>query len=210
MANSNVVLIQFAKRPIPGLVKTRLIPALGVVEAARVHEELLRLTLGILQDSKLGSVQLWWDESWDDQAYMGRFGGRQLLSTSVQQGQDLGERMFQALQSQLVDAEKVVLVGSDCPVLSSQYLHAAIKTLDVYDMVLGPADDGGFVLIGASKLTEGCLTGIEWGVATALSQTREKAQSSGLSLGLLDMLWDVDVPADYQRWLSILKNETPY
>ncbi len=203
MVDNSVALIQFAKRPISGLVKTRLIPALGEQQAAMVHRQLMELTLKLLCDTKPGQVQLWWDLAWDDSEFISGLKLRQTLITAVQSGGDLGNRMYQALRAQLEHAGKVILVGSDCPVLSADYLEAALSQLDSHDIVLGPAEDGGFVLIGARRLAEGCLTGIVWGVGSVLEETKAKAESFGLSVGLLEPLWDVDVLEDYQRWLAI-------
>ncbi|WP_020406919.1 TIGR04282 family arsenosugar biosynthesis glycosyltransferase [Hahella ganghwensis] len=198
----NIALIQFAKRPVSGLVKTRLIPELGEAEATRVHETLLKKTLETLVDSGLGEVQLWWDKAWDDEAYLHQLDMTGKIKVFAQHGKDLGERMYHALSSQLEQFEKVILVGSDCPVLSPDYLCLATDRLDSADMVLGPSDDGGYVLIGTTEIAPGCLENVQWGTESVLEATVANINSSGLKVALLNALWDVDVGDDYRRWKS--------
>ncbi len=198
--DGHVALIQFAKRPIPGLVKTRLIPELGEKEATWVHETLLKKTLNTLIDSHLGEVQLWWDKAWDDQAYLNNLGANGTFKVFSQEGEDLGQRMYNALSSQLKVFKKVILVGSDCPVLSASYLEQAIRTLDSADLVLGPSDDGGYVLIGATRMSSTILGNTQWGTPSVLATTTRQAENGGLALRLLPELWDVDLPEDYRRW----------
>jgi len=197
-----IALILFAKRPIPGLVKTRLIPELGEKEATRVHESLFKKTLRTLVDSGLGEVQLWWDKAWDDRTYLDRLGMTGKIKVFAQHGQDLGERMYHALSSQLEQFEKVILVGSDCPVLSSDYLSLAAERLNSADLVLGPSDDGGYVLIGTTKVVPGCLDNIQWGTESVLDATVTNVNSCRLTVTLQDPLWDVDIGEDYRRWKS--------
>ncbi|OZG74084.1 hypothetical protein BTA51_08220 [Hahella sp. CCB-MM4] len=198
--DGHVAFIQFAKRPIPGLVKTRLIPELGEEVATQVHETLLKRTLHTLVDSGLGAVQLWWDKAWDDKAYLAQLGVDGVFSTFSQEGDDLGERMYQALSTQLKTFRKVILLGSDCPVLSASYLAQAILALDSADLVLGPSDDGGYVLIGAKSLTYATLKDTLWGTPSVMATTLQQAQWEGLRTQLLPELWDVDLPEDYRRW----------
>jgi rSAM/selenodomain-associated transferase 1 len=204
MSAAEVCLIQFAKRPVAGFVKTRLMPALGPFGALNVHATLLKNTLQMLHDSKLGVLQLWWDKEWSSDEFLAATTVKP--SQYIQQGEDLGARMCHALASGLESYRKVLLVGSDCPVLSKSYLLEALATLDHNDIVLGAAEDGGYVLIGARTLCAGVLRcagvlgGIPWGTATVLSDTLQNLKLLGLSCGLLDPLYDVDEFVDYQRW----------
>ncbi|ABC31533.1 uncharacterized protein conserved in bacteria [Hahella chejuensis KCTC 2396] len=207
---SECCLIQFAKRPIAGLVKTRLIPELGPARALDVHEALLRKTLNVLLESDLGPVELWWDAHWDDVDAMQCFligtvepshmpSARKLM-IRYQEGADLGERMSYALTQGLQHSEKVILVGSDCPVITPDYLRQAMSALDHSDVVLGPAEDGGYVLIGARNITSLSLSDMAWGVETVLQATIARAGDAGLSHQLLPVSWDVDDYSDYLRW----------
>ncbi|WP_431688492.1 TIGR04282 family arsenosugar biosynthesis glycosyltransferase [Hahella sp. NBU794] len=203
-------LIQFAKRPIAGLVKTRLIPELGAARALDVHEALLRKTLNVLLESDLGPVELWWDAHWDDADAMQRFliatvepshmAQARKLMIRYQEGADLGERMSHALAQGLRQSQKTLLVGSDCPVITPDYLRQAMMALDHSDVVLGPAEDGGYVLIGARNITSLSLCGMAWGVETVLQATIARLGDAGLSHQLLPVSWDVDDYSDYLRW----------
>jgi len=118
----------------------------------------------------------------------------------LQRGGDLGERMYHALAQGLSRGSAVVLVGSDCPGLCEQYLAEAFSALEDADVVLGPAQDGGFVLIGCRQVRDGMLNGISWGRGEVLKQTLRQLATRGLSVALLTELYDVDTPADLQRW----------
>jgi len=198
MQTDRVCLIQFAKRPIAGLVKTRLATVLGAEGALEAHCRLLKITFDILCKSYSDQLQLWWDEAWDSQWFIQSLESCPL--ERVQQGANLGERMEYALDSALRDYTKVVLVGSDCPDLSPEYLAEALALLNTEDIVLGPSDDGGFVLIGATVFVPEVLTGINWGTPSVLMHTINNLQQCGLSVGVLNTLYDVDDIADYKRW----------
>lgn len=198
MQTESVCLMQFAKRPIAGFVKTRLANALGAKEALEVHCRLLRMTYAVLCAAPSEQVQLWWDEAWDSKSFS-RYLVRCPLER-VQQGKDLGQRMEYALLSALRDFTKVVLVGSDCPDLSPEYLAEALAVLNTEDIVLGPSDDGGFVLIGATGFVPEALSGINWGTSSVLAQTINNLRGCGQRVGVLSALYDVDVLVDYKRW----------
>jgi len=200
----SVVLVQFAKWPIKGRVKTRLAKSAGEAKALSVHIELTEYVAHQLVDSKLGDVQLWLDRQGDLQA-AGLGGIERLVADKsvrchTQDGKDLGERMAHALRVGLQRFSRVVIVGSDCPAITSGYLNEAIDRLDRHDVVLGPAEDGGYVLIGCSRWQEGLLDDIEWGQESVLRQTLSNAESLKLDVSLLPVSWDVDTVEDYQRW----------
>lgn len=196
--------MQFAKWPEPGRVKTRLIPALGEVGAMDAHVRLSRQVLENLAASGY-PVQFWWDRSLavppvSAQPLLARLqtlGAKQ----QIQSGDDLGERMFRALASGLAECRRAIIVGSDCPSVDAGYIEAALAALEHHDVVLGPSDDGGYVLIGARALAPGMLAGIAWGSDQALAQTLERVTGQGLEVALLEPRWDVDEPGDWQRFL---------
>ncbi len=179
-----------------GRVKTRLIPDLGVGGARRVHRQILVKTAKMLMANDAGKVELCvTDESplFRALAYRG-------LSVTRQCDGDLGQRMFDAIATGLLRADRVVLVGSDCPQLSTDYIHAAIAALDNHDLVLGPALDGGYVLIAARRIHANLFRGVKWGSDQVLLQTLERARELGYSLKTLNTLRDVDTLADWQWW----------
>ncbi|MDS1310282.1 TIGR04282 family arsenosugar biosynthesis glycosyltransferase [Marinobacter xiaoshiensis] len=206
--SSNAVLMQFAKWPEAGRVKTRLIPALGVDGALRAH---LTLTLAVLENLHRSglTVQFWWDREVesvpvDAVEVVGAIEQRG-LEQRIQQGANLGSRMLNALQSGLQSHAHALIVGSDCPSVESAYVHQAVSSLEHYDVVLGPSDDGGYVLIGARRIVPGMLDGIEWGTGGVLEQTCIRLKKLGLSIGLLEPRWDVDEPEDWARFQLTLQ-----
>lgn len=195
-----VVLQQFARVPAVGEVKTRLQIVLSADEACAVHVELTRATTQQLVCSDLGPVELWLDRA--------DFAGTQaekLLTDGVegpllQEGADLGERMYRALARGLERAEKVLLTGSDCPGLDRRYLQQALEALDHVNVVLGPAEDGGFVLVACREQHPQMFDGVVWGSGEVLMQTTAALDAVGLRYALLDRRYDVDRPEDLARW----------
>ena len=109
--------------------------------------------------------------------------------------------MAAALEGALTRHRQVVLIGSDCPLMDAAYLEEAFSTLaGGHDMVLGPAEDGGYVLIGtAVPLPGGLFEDIDWGTDRVLAQTRTRIQALGISHRELPVLWDLDRPTDLNR-----------
>lgn len=200
----SAVFLQFAKWPEAGRVKTRLIPELGAVGALDAH---IRLTLAVLDNLCATGypVEFWWDRPVDDRvgdaaSIIEELDGAGLVQ-SVQEGSTLGQRMYRALSQSLQDYDRALVVGSDCPSVDPDYARNAVARLKDYDVVLGPSDDGGYVLIGASRVAEGMLDDIDWGTPEVLSQTCDRLKESGLSYCLLEPRWDVDEPEDWARFL---------
>ena len=200
----SAVFLQFAKWPEAGRVKTRLMPELGAVGALDAH---IRLTLAVLDNLCATGypVEFWWDRPVDDRPGEAESIVEELqgagLHQGVQQGRTLGERMHRALSQSLRDYDRALIVGSDCPSVDPDYARKAVACLADYDVVLGPSDDGGYVLIGASRVAEGMLDDIAWGTPEVLTQTCDCLKDSGLSYCLLEPRWDVDEPEDWARFL---------
>jgi len=197
-----VLLQQFAKTPVPGRVKTRMLPLLSPAEACALHAELVRWTCQTLLESALGSLELWVAGDPDhpvfrDCAALGQ------MALYPQLGEDLGARMRHALNHGLARADRVLLVGSDCPALSEHYLRQALEALDAADLVLGPALDGGYVLIAAKKPVDVVFAGIGWGSSRVLAETRVRAQAAGISVAELQTLRDIDRPEDLPHWQAL-------
>jgi rSAM/selenodomain-associated transferase 1 len=204
---STVQLIQFAKWPRAGRVKTRLEPALGRQGALAAHIRLTTTVLARLQGSGY-PVVLAWDqfletppeESGPVLAAMEKY---RILPT-IQQGADLGERMTHALGDALQGADNAMVIGSDCPSVDAAYIEQARQALDQADVVFGPSDDGGYVLIGARITRPGMLDGVAWGTAKALEQSIAAVRRAGLSVATLEPRWDVDEPADWDRFIAMM------
>ncbi|KAA1171170.1 glycosyltransferase [Marinobacter salinexigens] len=203
---SNAVLMQFAKWPEEGRVKTRLMPALGAVGALEAH---LELTLAVLDNLCTSGypVQFWWDRELENPPREAESIVRNLegagLEQRFQEGKTLGDKMMAALGHSLQSCSRAIVIGSDCPSVDPQYVRDAIACLSESDVVLGPSNDGGYVLIGARRVVDGMLDGIEWGTERVMDQTLARLKDSGLSVRLLEPRWDVDEPEDWERYQSL-------
>lgn len=198
----NCCIVQFAKVPIAGHVKTRLIPAIGKQGALQLHKKLLTHTWQSLNAEKLASMQLWVDQI-DTTNFFANLQPT-VAPLQIQQGVDLGERMSNVIKQALQQSEAVVLVGSDCPVLDGPYVCEAFQSLQQgNDVVLGPASDGGYVLIGMRRLYAKVFQGINWGTGQVLEQTRERLVIAGCRWTELEERWDVDRPEDLAKLASL-------
>lgn len=199
--------MQFAKWPEEGRVKTRLMPALGAAGALRAH---VTLTLAVLDNLCATGypVQFWWDRALDrtpeEADVIVHNLVRSGLEQKIQNGETLGDRMLAALTSSLEQNARAVVIGSDCPSVDPQYVRQALDRLETSDVVLGPSDDGGYVLIGASRVVPGMLDDIEWGSERVLAQTRSRLDQLGLRVSLLEPRWDVDEPEDWARFQRLM------
>ena len=199
------VLIIFCKAPIAGSVKTRLLPALNPQQAAEVHEELTTRLLEWTTASRLCPVQLWCTPN-TSHPFFAQVATRYGLSLHLQHGEDLGERMFYALQTGLRGYALALLIGCDCPSLDVIDLEQAINALSTNDIVLAPAEDGGYVLIGAARnIGRSLFTGIRWGSAEVYAETVKHLQQSNSRYHELATQWDVDTPQDLLRYRTLPK-----
>src|SRR5437867_8396651 len=189
----------FAKAPTPGEAKTRLIPALGAAGAAALHRRLVMHCLRAARDSRLGSGELWCAPDAGDPFF--RECERRFGASLHSQGEgDLGARMQGAFGATLARARRAILVGSDIPALSAQYLRDAERALvGGNDAVIGPAEDGGYVLIGLSCCEAELFREIPWGGPEVLPQTRRRIAALRWRLAELPGLWDVVWPGDLVR-----------
>jgi rSAM/selenodomain-associated transferase 1 len=187
----------FAKAPVPGAVKTRLIPAIGAAAAARLQQQLTTMALARACTLDSAVVTLWIDGPLDDlfvRTAARRFG----VALRTQQGDDLGARMQNACEDILETATAMLLIGTDCPVQTTADLERARAVLQDADAVLQPAEDGGYVLIGMKRPLP-LFEGVPWGSEHVLEATRARAAWLGIELVELPTLWDLDRPADLER-----------
>lgn len=199
---TNRVIQIFFKAPIEGKVKTRLIPKVGLSNSVIIHtrlcEQVIQCVASFAEQTK-GSIQI---QFWVDLDINHRFIQEKAkhygVSVFQQQGDDLGQRMQQAMAEALLSAEQVVIVGGDCFSLTEAYLAQAFEALESRDIVMGPADDGGYILIGSKGLENGFFDGVQWGESTVLAATIESARRHKKSYTLLDERWDVDTWEDIQ------------
>ena len=191
-------IVVFAKTPVAGQVKTRLIPALGNDGAKQLHCQMLEHTLDTVTENKIAPVELHCSPDITDD-YIQSLSKRYNMTLRNQHGNDLGERMSHALSKAVDNSSHVLLIGTDCPTLSAAYILQAIEILQSdTDVVIGPAEDGGYVLIGVKSSHPEIFTHIDWGTDKVLQQTQNRIQSHGISHKELDTLWDVDTPEDLE------------
>ena len=193
----STLLLVFAKAPEPGQVKTRLAASLGENAALAAHQALLDRTL-CLAAAFPGPAVLMLNRA---EAATERRARELGLDIDYQQGADLGERMERAMAWGLARADRVLLVGSDCPAMSPDYLREAADTLGQAPVVLGPSEDGGFVLLGGSDAAlwrQPLFRHVAMRTDHTLADTLA-ALSAHCQPRLLPMLWDVDYPKDLER-----------
>lgn len=202
-ASAAVVIL--AKAPVPGLAKTRLAPALGLAGAARAQRRFALQTLQCARAAALGPVALWCAP--DVRHRFFRAVATQVDAVLAQPDGDLAQRMGAAFVHHFAQTPglPLLLVGTDCPALTPGHLQAAARTLQSHDVVIIPAEDGGYVLIGMRRWVPQALQNIAWSTDQVLAQTRAQLQACGSSWQELPTLWDVDEPADWARlqaWLG--------
>jgi rSAM/selenodomain-associated transferase 1 len=206
MTHPDSAIIVFAKNPIPGQVKTRLIPSLSAAEAAQLQAMLIHRTLSTATRQPLCPVYLYCAPNPDD-PFFERCRLQYNVSLKQQNGRDLGQRMFNAFEEILSMHASALLIGTDCPAFKVQHLDVALKHLSSgYDSVLVPADDGGYVLVGLhNHAGEHLFTGIDWGTSQVMAQTRARLGQQGLRWHEFPPLWDIDRPEDLERFAVLMR-----
>jgi rSAM/selenodomain-associated transferase 1 len=183
---SRARIVVFAKEPVAGRVKTRLIPALGAEGAAALARDMLARTLEEARAAGL-AVELCGDP---DAAQWHEL--KPGLSLTAQGEGGLGERLARVASA----AQPVLLIGADCPDLDRRRLRAAADALGAYDAVIHPAQDGGYVLLGLRRFDDSLFEGISWSTAAVAAQTIARIEALGWSLHVAETLRDIDEPAD--------------
>ena len=194
---ASTLVVVFAKAPQPGKVKTRLATTIGPVEAAHLHARLVERTLATVLKAGCGEVELHGSPA--GHRVLRALARRKDIALRSQSGGDIGRRMHEAFRRGLRSHQRMILVGSDCPALDVADVRRAAKLLRGHDAVIAPADDGGYPLIGLSRLSPRLFEGIEWSSATVMDRTRERLAALGWRWRELRTLWDVDRPADLER-----------
>lgn len=192
---STTRILVFAKAPVPGRVKTRLIPALGAAGAAQLARRMLEHTLGTARDAGIGPVELCAspavsDSDWADYPLPHD------LQTSEQGEGDLGERMARASQRALAMDARVMLIGTDCPGLSARHLREAAAALETYDAALYLARDGGYPLLGLRAFHPSLFAAIPWSTSSVAELTLARMQALAWRVWLGETLADIDEPTD--------------
>lgn len=190
-----VRVVVFAKAPVPGFAKTRLIPALGESGAAELQATLIHDTLERAWQAKVGSVELWGAGA-DDARALAAAADAAGATLQWQRGADLGERMQAALAAATQAGEPALIVGTDCPALSAGRIRDAAAALADHDAVVNPAHDGGYVLLGLHRTPDELFEGVPWGSEQVLAATRSRLAALGWSWDEPSPLGDIDCAAD--------------
>ena len=190
-------LIIFTRYPVPGTTKTRLIPALGAEGAAALQKQLTEHTIRQVQclnaavtiyfsGGTLVQMKSWLGDQWEFQP---------------QTGDDLGDRLINAIQhSKDSGYERTVVIGIDCPEITTEILGAAFTALENNDVVLGEATDGGYYLIGLQRLIPELFQDMQWGIDSVLAETLQRTENLDLKAQILRPLSDIDYPEDLAIW----------
>ena len=183
-------IVIFAKAPVPGEVKTRLIPVLGEEGAAALAREMLIYTCREALAAQPGAVEL---------CLAGHFGDVPAgVEVTQQGGGDLGERLARAAERVIGGGGTAVFIGTDCPELDKQRLRSACEALQGNDAVLHPSFDGGYALLGLRRFDQSLFSGIALSTASVAAETISRVEALGWSLQIRETLLDVDEPADLE------------
>ncbi|HHJ39474.1 MAG: hypothetical protein AXA67_09170 [Methylothermaceae bacteria B42] len=194
-------LILFTKAPVPGEVKTRLTPVLSPQQAAALQARLTFNLIELLAGSAIAPIHLYCHPTIHHpffQALAKRFA----LFLHPQQGADLGEKMHHAFEEMLgLGYRQALLAGCDSPSLTVADFRQGIQALNQgKDIVLAPAEDGGYVMIGLRRPCRDLFTAMPWGTEAVLSETRRRIRQFNLDCFELPLQWDLDRPEDWRRW----------
>lgn len=191
----DTAVIVFAKAPVPGLAKTRLAPALGAAGAAALAERMLHHTLAQAVAAGVGPVELCAAPDTSHPALQAA-ATRHGASLTAQGSGDLGQRMHGAITRRLANQGRVLLIGTDAPALDAALVRQAALALCDHDVVLVPAHDGGYALVGQCRADERWFLGMTWSHARVMADTRARLRSAGVRWAELPPVADVDEAAD--------------
>lgn len=189
------MLIIFTKNPILGKVKTRLALAIGDEEALRVHQSLVKETIVKVDHCHCDKV-VYFSDGINAVNIFSEHGFRQEVQTEG----DLGKRMKHAFEKEFAKGyTSIVIIGTDCPEIDDASISLAFKLLEDKDVVLGPADDGGYYLLGLSTMYNELFDDIAWSTSTVFQSTVDRVHKLSLSLGLTAKKQDIDTLDDLKK-----------
>jgi rSAM/selenodomain-associated transferase 1 len=190
-------LIIFVKNPIPGQVKTRIAHTVGDAKAVAIYNHLLRYTQQLIQSFSGQRVVYYGD-------FVNRDDGWNAYDKQLQTSGDLGERMANAFQEQFAaGAEKVVIIGSDCLAITPDHLTQAFAALNKSDIVIGPATDGGYYLLGMKQVRPFLFQDMPWSQPELRQLTELAILQHGLTFAPLETLTDIDEWSDYEPYAPV-------
>lgn len=183
-------IVIFAKAPVPGQVKTRLIPLLGADGAAALAERMLRDTCREALAAQVGTVEL---------CASGVIKPPAGVELSQQSEGDLGDRLARAAERAIRPDQPVMFIGTDCPALDRARLRRASAELERHDCVIHPTFDGGYALLGLRRFDASIFSDIEWSTSGVAAETIARISALGWSLHVGETLLDIDEPEDLER-----------
>jgi len=199
----NKSIIVFVRKPELGKVKTRLAKEIGEAAALSIYKQLLSITRNTVAPLECDkfifySDSLALDDQWENDVY----------KKEIQQGETLGERMEHAFSKLLQGGyRKVIIIGSDCPGLTTSIIEEAYQKLDTCEVVIGPAEDGGYYLLGLTNLFPQLFRSKAWSTGTVFSDTVKDLVHSGISYSLLPELVDIDRREDLDIFPGLMDKE---
>ena len=188
-------IVIFAKAPVPGNVKTRLVPALGEIGAARLAHQMLLATIEEAENAHLSIPELCTTPHPYDPDWKPFLPKAEIRYTDQGEG-DLGERLARAAKRMILVGENILLIGTDCPALDRHRLRAAAEALLTHDAVIHPTLDGGYALLGLRRFDSSLFAGIGWSGPDVAADTIARIEALGWSLHVGDTLRDIDEPED--------------
>jgi len=199
---TDTALLMFAKYPEPGKVKTRLAASVGAGLAAQLYQEFIRSTFALAQQVEVAARFVTFAPADKEQDFRKLFPESGFWFAQADSA-DLGVRLHRAIQHvQACGYAKVITIGTDSPSLPAAYLSQAMAALSTHDLVLGPATDGGYYLIGVKSAPRELFTGIAWSTEKVLEQSQLRAEELGMSVHQLPRWYDVDDLAALRRFCA--------
>ena len=202
MLYEDSVILLYAKAPVEGKVNTRLIADIGVKAATKLQHDLIHHRLSMLTKANLCDVRLMCAPGQQEKSFL-QCRKQYPITLADQIGDNLGERMFNGVAVASQKYKYCVLIGTDAPALDEVKIKQAIDALHSNsDVVIAPAEDGGYVLIAMQQAYKFLFEKISWGSADVMQQTRNKLNENNISFEELASCWDIDRLEDYQRYLA--------
>ncbi|MDT8282324.1 MAG: TIGR04282 family arsenosugar biosynthesis glycosyltransferase [Gammaproteobacteria bacterium] len=204
MVYDDCVILLYAKAPHKGKVNTRLIPDIGVEAATKLQDDLIHHRLSMLGKAQLCDVRLMCLPDHQDDYFVQR--KKQYdIDLFDQRGNDLGERMSNGVTDALQQYRHCIVIGTDAPALDEKLITQVIDRLfSKEQVVLVPAEDGGYVLIAMSSAHACVFQDVNWGSNKVMQQTIKKLSANNISYETLPICWDIDTVEDYQRYLQLI------
>ena len=197
------VILLFAKAPVEGKVNTRLIADIGVQAATELQHDLIHHRLSMLTKAKLCDVRLLCAPDIRHECFV-QCEQQYPIRLFEQSGNDLGERIYNAMEAALHQYKFCIVIGTDAPALDEINIKQALQTLhEGAEVVFVPAEDGGYVLLGAQQAFDFLFQDVSWGSAQVMQQSRDRLDTNHVLYKELATCWDVDRLEDYQRYLSM-------